>query len=77
MNKSKFRRAALTASILATGGIVHQCSPAGIINAAGQINPCGTIFNCDPNFYNVFVREIEDPFCTFPPFCTQGDPILP
>ncbi|MFN0134811.1 MAG: hypothetical protein ACKVS9_01695 [Phycisphaerae bacterium] len=77
MNNKKYRQAVLTTSIVAAGGIVHQCSPSGLINVAGQINPCGTILNCDPNAYNVFVRGIEDPFCTFPPFCTTGDPILP
>ena len=77
MKTTKLRQAALTASIVAAGGIVHQCSPAGILNVAGQINPCGTVLNCNPNFWNVFVRDIEDPFCTYPPFCTQGDPLFP
>ena len=54
-------------------------------NAISNINPCGTLLNCDPAAYAFAqsgidgpgVRPDLDPFCTFPPFCdATADPIF-
>jgi len=73
-----------------TSGAVFQvggCSPGGATALLNSFNPCGVILNCQPdarvfNFVRAGIdepglRPEVDPFCTFPPFCTQAqDPIF-
>jgi hypothetical protein len=73
---------------LAGSSIVFQvnCYPLGtLVNTVNGVNPCLGILNCDPREYNFIRSGITgpglqpdvDPFCTFPPFCTQAqDPIF-
>lgn len=69
-----------------SGGFCMQLGCAGsLVNIFEGFNPCGSILLCDPREYQFVtsgidgpgVRPDEDPFCTFPPFCTAAqDPIF-
>jgi hypothetical protein len=74
---------------LAVGGSCFQlggCDALGVaVGAISNINPCGTLLNCDPAQYAFIQSGIDgpgvvpewDPFCVYPPFCTaQQDPIF-
>lgn len=73
---------------LAGASIVFQvnCFPLGsLVNTLNGVNPCIAVLNCDPREYNFIRSGIDgpgldadvDPFCTFPPFCTQAqDPLF-
>lgn len=53
------------------------------ISYVSQLNPCGSVLNCDPVTYRFVRSGYEgpgaypdiDPACTFPPFC-DGDPFV-
>jgi hypothetical protein len=80
------------ASILLMSGTLFQFNgcfsdAASFVN---NINPCGTILNCNPLSYNYWRSGYEgpgvdpdvDPACTYPPFCTltgvtPPDPFAP
>ncbi|MFO0837812.1 MAG: hypothetical protein U1D55_04750 [Phycisphaerae bacterium] len=79
----------LTAPLLAAAAATClQLGPCGVEEfrqLVSNINPCGTILNCDPAAYLFAQSGIDgpgvspdkDPFCTFPPFCTAAvDPIF-
>lgn len=70
--KKLYKRVVLAVSMIAAGGVAHQGCISGVTNALGQVNPCGTILNCNPQFYN-FIRGVPDPFCNLPPFCSAND----
>lgn len=57
----------------------------GAVDLLGNLNACGTLLNCDPRIGEFVTSGIdgpgvypdEDPFCTYPPFCTTAqDPIF-
>ncbi len=72
----------------ASAGTCLQLGPCGLPELrqlASSLNPCGTILLCDPRAFEFVqsgidgpgVRPDVDPFCTFPPFCSQDvDPIF-
>lgn len=71
---------------LATMFQLGGCAVTDLVGSAlNNLNPCGTIAVCDPRAYQFARSGIDgpganpdiDPFCTFPPFCTQAqDPIF-
>lgn len=74
------------AFLAALGGTCLQfgaCSPGGVARFVANLNPCGTILNCDPVTYRFVTSGYEgpgadpgvDPACTFPPFCAN-DPFV-
>lgn len=78
------KKIVLGLSAVAAGGTVFQ-SCGSLASFLGNTNPCGTILNCDPTFYEFFsagydgpgVKPDVDPFCTYPPFCPATvDPIF-
>lgn len=83
----QMRKILLTAAVTLAAGTCFQfggCNLGAIGSAVANINPCGTILNCDPALYEFTnsgyqgpgVDPALDPFCTFPPFCgTPQDPI--
>jgi hypothetical protein len=72
---------------LAAGGVCYQiggCGPGDIYQYVTSINPCGPILACNPVAYDFArsgidspgVHVEEDPFCTYPPFCSPAqDPL--
>lgn len=83
----RFQRAALQwSATLAVGASLFQiggCSPEGVLNFVGDINPCGAILFCDPIEFRFLTSGYQgpgldsqiDPACTFPPFCAN-DPFV-
>jgi hypothetical protein len=70
-------------------GTVYQLGGCALVSDAVQVlstvNPCGTVLACDPRVYEFVTSGIDgpgvvpdaDPFCTYAPFCTEGeDPIF-
>jgi len=68
------------ATIAVAAGMCFQvggCSPSGVLNYVSNINPCGTILDCDPNEYRFATSGYDGPgvdtdvtlYCTYPPFC--------
>ncbi|MBI5866468.1 MAG: hypothetical protein HZB38_18510 [Planctomycetes bacterium] len=87
MRRRVFRTLVTGVGLSVCGGVFQLgCSPtAGLLNMVRGINPCGTIFNCDPREYQFITSGIDgpgvnpekDPFCSFPPFCSAAeDPIF-
>jgi hypothetical protein len=78
--KTKYR-VLRTAASLSVGGCLLQlggCFGLGAVtNVLSDINPCGTILNCDPDTFDFVTSGYEGPGadpevdfnCTFPPFC--------
>lgn len=69
---------------VAVGGMALRAVGCGsIAQYIANINPCGTILNCDPVEYSFIRSGYEgpganpgvDPACTFPPFC-ENDPFV-
>lgn len=67
-------------------GLCFQAGGCGVGTAArflSNLNPCGTILNCDPVLYQFISSGYRgpgadpaiDPACTFPPFCDE-DPFV-
>ena len=60
---------------------ISSCSSLGSYIA--NINPCGTVLNCDPVTYRFIQSNYQgpganpsvDPSCTYPPFCAN-DPFV-
>lgn len=79
-NPIRVLRVAITAGVVGTCFQLGGCSPLSYI---ANINPCGTILECDPVQYEFITSGYEgpgarpdiDPFCTYPPFC-DGDPFV-
>jgi hypothetical protein len=70
------------------GGICLQLGGClgSAVSYAANINPCGTLLNCDPVTYDFITSGYEgpgadpdvDPACTYPPFCGPDvDPFAP
>jgi hypothetical protein len=83
----RVKRTWLRNASLVAGGVTFQlgaCSPEGLVNLVTGLNPCNSILNCDPQAFAFIASDIdgpgfyeEDPFCSFPPFCTTAqDPIF-
>ena len=81
--RSRSLRKVLT---VAAVGLCYQlggCSLGGITNYLANVNPCGTILNCDPVTYNFINSGYDgpgadpdiDPVCTYPPYC-EDDPFV-
>jgi hypothetical protein len=79
---SRLRTAIFVAFVAAVAGAcMGGCGDIGPYLA--NINPCGTILNCDPVAYNFVTSGYKgpgadpsiDPACTYPPYCT-GDPFV-
>ena len=83
------RSFAKLAVTLALGGACFQIGSCDILGTAAaaiaSINPCGTLLDCDPAYYQFITSGIDgpgvradiDPFCTYPPFCgATQDPIF-
>ena len=59
------------------------CVTGCLSKVARNINPCGTILNCDPVTYRFIQSGYQgpgadpavDPSCTYPPFCAD-DPFV-
>jgi hypothetical protein len=76
----------LTGVLISGGTLLQVGSCVGsAIQFVGQVNPCGTILNCDPRVYDFArsgidgpgVNPNQDPFCTFAPYCDESqDPIF-
>lgn len=82
MQRSR-RSLLITIAAVVSGGISMQLSCA--TSLFNGFNPCLTVLLCDPRAYQFVTSGIdgpgvvpeEDPFCTFPPFCTAAqDPIF-
>ncbi|MCA9244372.1 MAG: hypothetical protein KDA32_10480 [Phycisphaerales bacterium] len=71
---------------IAAGGVCFQLG--SCTQFAGQLNPCGTILNCDPAAFlfatvgasglgnDLASAGANSPFCTVPPFCAAAqDPL--
>lgn len=83
MNRRRFVSYWASAAVVA--GTCFQLG--GCFGGVGQfvsnLNPCGTILNCDPVEYRFITSGYEgpganpgvDPTCTYPPFC-DGDPFV-
>lgn len=80
------RRLLRFASLALLAGTYFAIGPCDVAQYVAQINPCGTILNCDPAEYRYVQAGYEgpgadpdvDPFCTWPPFCDpQVDPLQP
>lgn len=78
----------MSLAAITSGGAMYAifgCSPVpALINGVTSVNPCGTVFDCDPAEYSFITSGYEGPgvdpsidiFCTYPPFCPAGtDPI--
>lgn len=79
------RRRTLSLIAAAAGGLCFQlgCPISGGWNFIANLNPCGTVLNCDPVTYE-FIRSGyrgpgADPgvdlACTYPPYCPD-DPFV-
>lgn len=75
-------RVLFAAALLGSGAQVGAgCG--GLGRYIANINPCGTILNCDPVEYRFVTSGYEgpgvdpkiDPACTYPPFC-EDDPFV-
>lgn len=73
----------VTVAIVAGVCLLSGCDLGSIGQYIANINPCGTILNCDPVTYT-FIRSgydgpgadpDVDPACTYPPFCAN-DPFV-
>ncbi len=84
--RSRSLRLLRLATLIVTGGVCLQigsCSLGTITHFVGNLNPCGSILNCDPVTYRFITSGYSppgadpaiDPACTFPPFCV-GDPFV-
>lgn len=82
MRKNSLKKMALSAAAVVAGGVSYACAPVpALINTITGVNPCGTILACDPRLYNFATSGLDgpgadpdkDPFCTFPPYCTQDE----
>ena len=72
--------------VVGLAGTCAAIGPCDVVSYVSNVNPCGTILNCDPLEYE-FVKadyqgpgvDVElDPFCTWPPFCDPDvDPLAP
>lgn len=59
------------------------CTLSGIGQYIANINPCGTLLDCDPVEYRFVTSGYDgpgadpdiDPACTFPPYCAD-DPFV-
>lgn len=83
------RKVFLASAITLAAGTCFQLGGCNGLSAIGgaiaNINPCGTILDCDPALYQFATSDYDgpgvdpdlDPFCTYPPFCsTAQDPIF-
>jgi hypothetical protein len=83
------RNAFLLTVLTALAGTLFQlggCDLGELGKYIANINPCGTILNCNPVEYQFIKSDYSgpgadpniDPTCTFPPYCpAAGDPFVP
>ena len=66
---------------LAMGGTLVQLDLGCLGTIAKNVNPCGTILNCDPVEYDLLFADYPDwdtdPTCTIPGFCGGPFPGTP
>ena len=73
-------------SVAAIFGTCYQiggCTLGGLGHYVANINPCGSILDCDPVQYRFITSGYDgpgadpdiDPACTYPPFC-DNDPFV-
>lgn len=75
MNSRRLAGLRLLATLAIGGAVFQGC---GIINFVSNINPCGTVLNCDPSTYRFATSGYRgpginpniDPSCSYPPFCS-------
>jgi len=80
-----FRALAVTLGLFGIFFQMGGCDLGSLVSSAvTNINPCGTILNCDPGAYDFLMSGIDgpgvrpdvDPFCTYAPFCNAAqDPL--
>ena len=81
----RFSRLARILLPAACGGMAFQIAGCGgpVVGFVRNLNPCGTVLNCDPTEYRFLTSGYQgpgfdpnvDPSCTFPPFC-PNDPFV-
>ncbi len=77
MQRSRSWRTTALIFASATAFQFGGCGLDGALAFAGNLNPCGTVLNCDPVEYAFLASGYEgpgvdfsvDPTCTFPPLC--------
>lgn len=83
MAPSRFLRRVLQAMLVLTAGTLMQVGSLSCTGMAekvvNNVNPCGTIFNCDPVEYDLLTTDFPDweldPTCTIPGQCGTVWPI--
>lgn len=82
---TRFLRRSVQVALAITAGTLFQlggmsCTSLGEKVVKG-VNPCGTIFNCDPAEYDLLTTDFPDwdidPTCTIPGQCGSVWPVLP
>lgn len=77
------RSVPVTVAIIVGTCFLLGCDLGSIGQYVANINPCGTVLNCDPVTYTFIKSGYEgpgadpdvDPACTYPPFCAD-DPFV-
>ena len=77
MAPSRFLRRVLQAMLVLTAGTLMQVGSLSCTGMAekvvNNVNPCGTILNCDPVEYDLLTTDFPDwdldPTCTIPGQC--------
>jgi len=77
--RSKLSRLFTVASLAVIAGTCLQlggCGFGDLGHFVANINPCGTILDCDPVQYQFITSgEPHTPACVFPPYCAN-DPFV-